>query len=141
MNLSGLRATDYIQRDGDGAYYRPVGNARASLVLLDGTYAGEDNRDLVLHGVDVEIVGLRGPEYAFIDCRREIDGAYSYLILRGAHAGVEARGITLRKCLVEEQVHAALAAHPQFAAHVAVAARAPAGREGARFRGVRWEST
>lgn len=139
MSLGGVRADGYIARDGDGAYYRPEGNARASVTLLDGTYSGEGNVELVLHGVDVRIASLRGPAHSVIDCRRPSSNEYNFLLLRGAHAGVELRGLTLRKCLVDEQIQAALAAHPMYAAHVAGAGRAPAGKEGARFRGVRWE--
>ncbi len=71
----------------------------------------------------------------------QLDGAYGVLFLRGAHSGVEVSGLTLRKCLVHEQMHAALAPHPQYRSHVAGAAREPDGTEGARFRQVRWMSS
>ena len=89
----------------------------------------------------VAIRGLRGPEHSHIDCRRELDGASGFLFLRGAHSGVHVSGLSLRKCLVEEQINSAVASHPEYAAHVAGAARSPAGRTAPRFTGVRWLAT
>ena len=106
-----------------------------------GTFSGLENRELVLHGTDVHIYGLRGPEHSIIDCSHTLDGAHGYLFLRGEHPGVTVSGLTLRKCLVEEHVQSALAAHPLYAAHFAGPMRWPDQRRGATFRQNRWLSS
>ena len=50
------------------------------------------------------------------------------------------RGLTLRMCLTESQMHGTLADHPQHAAQVAGAARWPAYRAGATFEHNHWLS-
>ena len=50
-------------------------------------------------------------------------------------------GLTLRKCLTDEQVQIALAAHPEYYAAVAGPARWPSGRDGVLWRGNSWLSS
>ena len=138
FELGEVSASAYIAAA--GAHYRPMGGGLASITLMDGTYEGASNRELILHGTDVVIRGLRGPETTLVDCASEIDGSFNLLFLRGEHAGVQVSGLTLRKCLVDEQIQTALAAVPKYFAAVAGSARWPAGRQGATFRGVRWLS-
>jgi len=141
----GVRTDSYIASQPLGdivpSYFRPLSKGVASITLLDGTYSGEGNVNLVLTGMDVQIRGLRGPDHVLIDCRQSLDGAHDYLFLRGEHPGCVVSGLTLRKCLVDAQVQATLSAHPQYFAHVAGPERWPEGRRGATFRGVRWSSS
>jgi hypothetical protein len=116
------------------------GGGTATITLLDGVFSGEGNRELVLHGNPVRVYSLRGPEHVQIDCRDSRDGSWGALILRGESDLASLTGVTLRKCLVDEQVHSALAPHPQYAAHVEGPARWPSHRAGLILRGNRWIS-
>ena len=119
---------------------RRLSGKRAGITLLDGSFPFPDNTDLVLHGVEVEIKSKNGHEKTTIDCRHPHDGSYNNLFLRGESDAVTVSGFTLRKCLVDEQVQVALASHPQYAAHVAGAARWPSARAGVTFRRNLWVS-
>lgn len=63
------------------------------------------------------------------------------LFLRGASELTRVSGLSLRKCLVAEQLAHALAPHPQYAAHVAGPARWDRTREGAVYARNRWISS
>ena len=115
--------------------------AIASITLLEGTFRGEGNRELVLHGTPLHIKSLRGPRHSWVDCRHPTDGSWGVLFLRGESAGVSVTGLTLRKCLADEQVQVALAALPEYYAAVAGGARWPAERAGVVWRANSWMST
>ena len=118
---------------------RADGEAPANVTLLDGTYAGPGNRALELHGVPLAIRSLRGPERVRIDCSPG-QMRWGTLFDRGEGGGVTVSGVTLRKCQTESQQHRALATHPDFAVHVAGAARWPEARTGASYVGNVWVS-
>ena len=82
---------------------------------------------------------MRGPERVRIDCSPG-QMRWGTLFDRGEGGGVTVSGVTLRKCQTESQQHRALATHPDFAVHVAGAARWPEARAGARYVGNVWVS-
>ena len=61
---------------------------------------------------------------------------YNYLFLRGEAPGVSVEGVTLIKCLTEQQIQAAIAPHPDYASASMV--EWPPQRQGVRFRQNRW---
>lgn len=111
-----------------------------SIMLLDGVFSGEGNRNLQLHGVPVHIRSLRGPSHSTIDCTdaEHAGEMWGVLIERGESEAATLSGLTLRKCLTEAQTLWAVASHPRFAAHVAGPARWPRERRGAEYRGIVW---
>ena len=72
--------------------------------------------------------------------RREPGRQWGALFAAGEGANVTVRGLTLRMCLTESQMHGTLADHPQHAAQVSGAARWPAYRAGATFEHNHWLS-
>ena len=78
--------------------------------------------ELVLHGVPVVITSIAGPEHSLLQCA---DEEYGVLFLRGETAGVVVESLTLRRCLVDGQIQAALSPHPKYLAHVAGPERWP----------------
>lgn len=120
-----------------------LGGGWVPLRLQPGTYAGEGNRELVLHGVRVVITSTddasRGVNPSvLVDCRHPMDQAWGMLFMRGASPLVTLQGLSLRKCLTAEQTQQALSAHPAWAAHVAGAERWPAERDGVVYRQNTW---
>ena len=72
-----------------------------------------------------------------IDCSPG-EGRFGALVTRGETGAATVSELSLRLCVTESQAHGALASHPEFATHVAGAARWPAAREGARFVRNQW---
>ena len=121
------------------ALHAPADAPAAAITLADGVHSGEGNRALILHGGEVQISSSHGPEYTTLDCSR-VDNDWGQLFLRGESERVTVRGLTLRKCLVEQQLAAATAQHPQYAVDVAGAFKWPRTRQGASFEANIWLS-
>lgn len=118
-----------------------AGGGYADVVLHDGTYTGDDNRGLVLHGIRVHVRSARGPATTQIDCRRELDQMSGFLFVRGASPLAMVSGLTLRKCQATEQISQALSPQPRYATHFTGAAGWPSGRQGIVYRQNRWLAT
>ena len=107
----------------------------AEVVLMNGSFLGDGNRNLQLHDVPVHLRS-QNPGQALVDCSQ--DSLWGALFIGGASAVTTVTGLTLRKCLVHEQIMQAIASHPDWLAHVARTARWPPDRDGAIYRQNLW---
>lgn len=132
------------------ALLAPADTPAASLTLMEGVFMGADNRNLVLHGPPLEIVSMHGPQTTIIDCASDDrpdthdalgqHGEHGILFMTGESDAVTVRGLTIRKCLTEQQSMDALRNHREWAAHVVGPAKWPLGRKGVNWRQNIWLS-
>ena len=109
------------------------------VVLLEGTFRGRGNTQLILHGNPLHITSRSGAASSTIDCSPR-GTEWGALITRGETDATIVSDLTLRKCVCEAQTHLALALHPEHSTLVAGALHWPAGRRGAVFLRNMWES-
>ena len=121
-----------------GRQLDPHSDKHAVVTLAPGTYAGDGQAALELHGNRVTITSAAGAAHSILDCAPPSTEESGQLFVGGESAMTEVKGLTLRRCLTEQQVHHAIAPHPSYAVHVAGPARWPETRQGALFRANVW---
>ena len=75
--------TIYVCWDGSGDYLTTQEGIDATadgdeVVVCDGTYTGDGNRDLDFHGKAITVRSANGPEDCIIDCQDDGRGFYFY---------------------------------------------------------------
>jgi hypothetical protein len=121
-----------------GRQLDPHSDKHAVVTLAPGTYAGDGQAALELNGNRVTITSAAGAAHSILDCAPPGTEESGQLFVSGESAMTDVKGLTLRRCLTEQQVHHALAPHPSYAVHVAGPARWPETRQGALFRANVW---